>query len=506
MDDTTLRGSISKHEHEDKTEDQPDTPKNIADGFSKPREIAFIFTVCLAQMLQLAGLGQSIAPLHIIGDSFGITNPGQLSWTAAAYSLTVGTFILPAGRLGDIFGHKKMFMVGAAWYGLWNILAGVSVYSRFEFYAVCRGFEGMGASIMVPNALALIGRVYAIGDKKNMIFGLFGASAPIGWIFGVLFSAIFAQLAWWPWTYWTAGLVAFGAVCLASFSLPPDDIQPPSPAADAARPEETQDVHPTFDYLGACVGVSGLILFNFAWNQAAVVGWSTVYTYVLLLVGVILLCAFVYVEMQVSKDPLVPFRNLSKETALVLMILAAGWGSFGIWIYYIWQLIEVLRGYSPLSAVAQNAPVAVSGLLAAIATGSLISKLKVSTLLTAAMLCFLVGQILLATVPVGQIYWAQTFVSFIIMPIGLDMSFPTGSAILSQSMAHGDQGLAASLINTVVNYSISLCLGIAGTIESNVNKGGQDILLGYRGAWWFGIGLDALGLVTCIYFVWSSRG
>lgn len=212
-----------------------------------------------------------------------------------------------------------------------------------------------------------------------------------------------------------------------------------------------------------------------------------------------------YIELKVAKDPLVPFRALSKETAFVLLVLAAGWGSFGIWIYYIWQLIEVLRGYTPLSAVAQNAPVAVSGLLAAVATGLLISKLKVSTLLTGAMLCFLVGQILLATVPVGQIYWSQTFVSFIIMPIGLDMSFPTGSAILSMSMSHGDQGLAASLINTVVNYSISLCLGIAGTIESNVNHNGQDILLGYRGAWWFGIGLDALGLLTCVYFIWTSR-
>lgn len=239
---------------------------------------------------------------------------------------------------------------------------------------------------------------------------------------------------------------------------------------------------------------------------AAVVGWPTVYTYVLLVVGVLLLSVFVYVEIQVAKDPLVPFRNLSKDTALVLLVLAAGWGSFGVWIYYTWQLLEVLRNHSPLSAVAQNSPVAVVGLLAAVVTGFLISKLKVSTLLTGATLCFLVGQILVATVPVGQIYWAQTFVSFLIMPIGLDMSFPTGSAILSQSMAHGDQGLAASLILTVVNYSISLCLGIAGTIESNVNHNGQDVLLGYRGAWWFGIGLDGLALVTCAYFIWASRG
>lgn len=247
------------------------------------------------------------------------------------------------------------------------------------------------------------------------------------------------------------------------------------------------------------------VMLTFHAKSAGVVGWPTVYTYVLLIVGIMFLAAFVYIEMQVAKDPLVPFRHLSKETALVLLVLAAGWGSFGIWIYYLWQLIEVLRGYTPLSAVAQNSPIIVSGLLAALSTGFLMSKLKVSIILTIATLCFTVGQILVATVPVGQIYWAQTFVSFIIMPIGLDLSFPTGSAILSQSMSHGDQGLAASLINTVVNYSISISLGVAGTIESNINKNGQDILLGYRGAWWFAIGLDGLGLLVCAYFVWSSR-
>lgn len=266
MDDTTLHEDVLNHTDGDKVEPSNDEPQNIADGFSKPRELAFVFTVCLAQMLQLAGLAQSIAPLHIIGDSFGISDPGKLSWTAAAYSLTVGTFILPAGRLGDIYGHKKLFIIGVAWYGLWAILAGVSVYSRFEFYAVCRGFEGMGASIMVPNALALIGRTYAIGDKKNMIFGLFGAAAPIGWVFGVLFSAIFSELSWWPWTYWTTGLVALGTACFAFCSLPSDDIPPPS-----SDTKDGSELHAPagreFDYLGAVVGVAGLVLFNFAWNQ-----------------------------------------------------------------------------------------------------------------------------------------------------------------------------------------------------------------------------------------------
>ncbi|KAJ5823744.1 hypothetical protein N7447_006084 [Penicillium robsamsonii] len=76
-------------------------------------------SVCMAQFITQAGLGMSITPVYITGDSFGATNPANLSWFAAAYSLTVGTFILVAGRLGDVFGHRNMFVMGLCWFSVW---------------------------------------------------------------------------------------------------------------------------------------------------------------------------------------------------------------------------------------------------------------------------------------------------------------------------------------------------------------------------------------------------
>lgn len=280
----------SEKDVRDEVPQSTDPSKVPASPFTPLREIAFISTICMAQVLQLAGLGQSIAPLHIIGDSFGVTDPGKLSWTAAAYSLTVGTFILPAGRLGDILGHKKLFIAGTLVFALWSLLAGVSVYSTFEFYAVCRAFQGIGASFMVPNALALIGRTYPEGDKKNLCFALFGASAPLGSVFGVLFAAIFAQLAWWPWAYWTTCLVSCGLAITAIFTIPRDDLgsRAPSNSPQAGAEHQGSPSIRDFDFLGAATGVSSLVLFNFAWNQAAVVAWHTVYTYVLLIIGILL--------------------------------------------------------------------------------------------------------------------------------------------------------------------------------------------------------------------------
>lgn len=163
------------------------------------------------------------------------------------------------------------------------------------------------------------------------------------------------------------------------------------------------------------------------------------------------------------------------------------------------------RGNSILLTVAQTTPTAISGALAAIATGFLIGRMQPGWCMLISMTAFLVGLILLATMPVNQTYWANSFVSIVITCWGMDISFPTGVIVLSNHMAPEHQGLAASLINTVVNYCISIGLGMAGTVDVHVSDGGANPLRGYRGAWYFGIGLDCLGVALAFCLVLSWR-
>lgn len=118
---------------------------------------------------------------------------------------------------------------------------------------------------------------------------------------------------------------------------------------------------------------------------------------------------------------------------------------------------------------------------------------------------FLVGGIIFGTMPVDQIYWAQTFVGIIVLPWGMDSSFPAATIILSRAMPRQHQGLAASLVTTFVNYSISIGLGFAGTVESQVNGQGKNVLQGYRGAFYMGVGLAGLGVVVALLFCFSER-
>ena len=263
-----------------------------------------------------------------------------------------------------------------------------------------------------------------------------------------------------------------------------------------------------FDWTGCVLGVAGLILFNFAWNQAAVVGWATPYTYTLLIVGILLLVLFCVVELSYASKPLLPVRSLSRATVLALSCIAAGWASFGVWVWYLLEFIMKLRGTTPLGTIAEVCGIAVSGGIAALLTAYLLPRLRAGIIMILAMLAFATGQILVATASLDQTYWAQIFPMVIIMPFGMDFSFPSGTIILSDSMAREDQGLAASLVTTVVNYSISLGLGIAGTITRQLTGESKDpaiILYGYRGAWYFAIGLDLLGLMIAICFSVKER-
>lgn len=172
------------------------TNVSVAESMGRLEEFLFVSVVCLAQLMTQAGLGQTLSILHVIGDDFGLTNPGDLSWLIAGYSLTIGTFILVAGRFGDLFGYKLMLLIGFSWFSLWSMVAGLSVYSNHVLFVFARVLQGIGPAICLPNGLAILGATYHPGPKKDMIFAIFGATAPGGSVIGAVFAGLFA-LAWW---------------------------------------------------------------------------------------------------------------------------------------------------------------------------------------------------------------------------------------------------------------------------------------------------------------------
>ncbi|KAH8909346.1 major facilitator superfamily transporter [Coniochaeta sp. PMI_546] len=500
LPDSSSDDDDNYNDHHTADQDLAARPSNVesiwvAEAMSLPREVAFVVLVCMAQFATQFAMGGTINILHVIGANYAISEPGNLAWLVAGYSLTVGTFILFSGRLGDAFGYKKMLLIGYAWFSLWSLVAGLSVYSSYVLHVFARVLQGIGPAICLPNALAIFGAAYPPGHRKAMVFSIFGATAPGGSVVGMLFSAGMSLL-WWPWAFWGMGIGLAGVAVAAYFVIPAPQQKM------KLKGIGWREVLVELDLPGAASGILALVLINFAWNQAPITSWANPAVITTLVLGFVFVAAFFYIEMKVAKRPLLPLEAFNGEVGFVLAVVSCGWATFGIWFFYVYQIVQEIRGVPPLLTVAWFSPVAVSGAIAAVATGYLLGPARFSpaVVMTMALAAFTVGIVLVATMPVDQTYWAQLFVCLIVMPFGMDMSFPAATIILSDAVKKEHQGIAASLVNTVVNYSISLGLGFAGTVEVHVNNGGktpEDIMKGFRGALYMGVGLSVLGLVFC---------
>lgn len=460
---------------------------------SSSQEIIFILVIGLSQLFSVGGLGNTAYSLQHIGQTLNATSNGQTSWFQAAYSLCSGVFVLITGRLGDHFGHKYMFMFGWIWMAIWSLINGFA--HNIILFDIARAMTGVGNSVLVPNSFALLARSFPpFSVKKNIAFAFLGFCAPAGYIFGGLIGAVCAEKITWRWGYWlwAIGCLVLGVV---TFVVVPHSVGSPIPGLSLKQ----------FDYLGGLLGITGLILFAFAWNQASVVGWQEPYTYALLVVGLVFIIAFV-VSQSHADVPVLPTSLWTRPGfAPVIAAMTFGWMSFAIFLYYTTVFILNIRKASPLAAVADMVPLVIGGLVATVAVGIFISKVRAEYIFGVSMISFLIGNLLMSFASYSNVYWAFIFPACLLVVGGPDLSFASAGILISNAVLPEEQGVAGSFISTVVQYSIALGLGIAATVEGHVNDGGGEVILGYRSAWWLGIGFAAVAFLIVVIFVRDHR-
>jgi len=467
---------------------------------SKQQEILFNIMIAFLQIIPQSTLTTVFPISRYIAQSFAIQNPLILPWLVAAYALSFGTFILIGGRLGDIFGHKSMVVLGYCFMSFWSVVAGLSHYAGFPLFFVARGFQGLGASLMVPNGLALLGRTYPPGSKAKIFsFTLFGLFAPVGAYLGMLFGALFSQYSSWWWSFYTLAITTIMLAVTAQVVLVS---APPTPKQTRPTKDKLRDM----DWLGAVTGVGGLICVQISLVSAPAAGWSTQYIYMLLIMGLLLITFFILVEIKVAQQPLVPFRMLKADVGFVLGAVACGWASFGIWTWFLWKYLLGIKKDAPLPAALHVVPIVPVALVASVLTAWMMRKCRPAWTLFWALVAFTLGPLLLAADSNldRTSYWTWTFVSLLVMPFGMDMSFPAATLIMSNFFPPHMQGVAGSLISTTVNYSISLGLGLASTVEVHVINQSDNGMAGIRGGWFMGVGLGGLGTLICVVFVVKS--
>ncbi|GFF56619.1 drug resistance protein YOR378W [Aspergillus udagawae] len=250
---------------------------------------------------------------------------------------------------------------------------------------------------------------------------------------------------------------------------------------------------------GCVTGINGLILFNVALNMAPGAQWQGPYIYILLIASLVFFGLFGYTERKAT-FPLIPFSAITPDISFILATLACGWSAFGVWVLYGWEFVQNFRGISPLFACLQFSPAAINKFVASFTTGLILQRLPASVVMMISAAAFCTTDFLYATMPIKQSYWAQLFVSIIVIPWAMEMSFPASNILLSNATPQDHQGVSASLVVTIINYAVFLGLRFGAIVETNLNKNGTDLLRGYRGAWYLGVGLAASGIILTIFF------
>ncbi|KAG0647147.1 putative MFS-type transporter [Hyphodiscus hymeniophilus] len=440
----------------------------------------------LASGPEFLSFGSTLGGGFAIGKSFGVDDPTTAVWIAAAYPLTQGAFVLATGRIGAVYGHKNILLLGGAWWVSWTLITGFCTKSIIAF-AIARAFSGVGAAMAMPNIVAIIGITFPPGKMRNLTLGFFGFGAPVGGTIGCVLIGIFIQ--WTEWRYFFFTTAILGVIIYAALWM-------------VLPPESPLDKKGTIDWFGALLGLSALILFNFVWNQAPAVGWSTPYEIALLLASFLLFALFGFWEHKIAKQPIMPLDIWTAPSffALILVVLFSVM-AYGIALWYLVAWQQLVRHWSVLRFAAGLVPHAIFGGCAAPVAAWLIPRLAAQWILAFGALTVLLSAVILATMPQQQSYWAQVFPATILMALCPDFIFTAAQIIATNSVKRHEQGIAGSLMSLLLLYSASIGLGFAGTVEANTNKGGAEVLDGYRGALYCAIGLGTAALMIDILFV-----
>ncbi|OOO07985.1 major facilitator superfamily MFS_1 [Aspergillus oryzae] len=463
---------------------QPVFERVPSHGTTQARRLTVTVLLILANLVQMTVNFAGIAGGSTLTSAMGVEGT-YASWIGASYALTQGTFVLMSGRLGDVFGHRKLLLIGGAWLSL-CVLVGAFCNNFFAFVTM-RALAGVGGAFIMPNAVAMISSTNPPGRLRNLSLGFFAASAPLGGYCGAILLGAFLENTDWKWFFvFIACLSAVTFVALWALA-------PYEPPVDRSG---------KIDWIGSALGTSSLILFNFVWNQAPSVGWSTPYEIALLPISLILFVSFLVWEKRFAAQPIMPLEIFKAPSFLtLLLVILLNYMAVGTLIWYQVLWLQEVWHWSPLHFAVGWTPFVVCATAAASLAAWLIPRLAAQWILAIGTVTILVSNALMATVPLQQSYWAQIFPSVVLFSFCPDFVYTAGQIIASNSVRRHQQGIAGSIIGTLNLYGNSLGLGFASTIEVQVARRFHNQITGYRAALYFGVAISAVALILDVCFV-----
>jgi EmrB/QacA subfamily drug resistance transporter len=419
-----------------------------------------------------------------------------VQWVLIAYSITFGGFLLLGGRMADLLGRKRIFIVGLILFTVASLVCGLA--NDISVLIGARAVQGIGAAIISPAALSIVTTTFEEGAERNKALGIWGALGGSGAAAGVLFGGILTKYLGWEWIFYVN--VPVGALVFA-LTLP-------------IVPESRAELgHRRFDAAGAVTVTGGLALLVYAISKAPDVGWGSARTILLLIASVAILAVFVLIELR-SRAPLMPFRifrirSLLAANVVGFLLGAVIFANFLVLTLYVQQVL----GWSALKTGVTFLATAGTTVIWAGVAQALTTRFGPRPVIVAGLLILAASMGYYTQIPVHGHYWPDLLPAYLTFALGLAFSFvPVTIAALAQ-VAPSDAGLASGLINT--NQQIGGAIGVA--LASTIFVSSANALLktghspaeaftsGYQDAFWALIGLALLGALAALVLLRGTK-
>ncbi|WP_086870585.1 MFS transporter [Streptomyces viridochromogenes] len=454
------------------------------------RWLALLFIAVAQLMVFLDGAIMNIA-LPSAQQDLHFTDGGR-QWVITAYGLAFGGLLILGGRLGDLWGRKRVFVIGLLGFALASGLGGAA--QNLPTLLTARALQGVFAALLAPAALALISLAFTDARERAKAFGIYGAIATAGGALGLLLGGMFTEYTEWRWgLYINLPIAVIGILGVLTV------VRDPGIPAGRAR----------LDVPGALLASGGAVALVFGFAKAESDGWAAGVTVSMFVLSALLLAAFVLLAAKVT-SPLLPLRVLTERNraGAYLSLALSVVSMFGMFLFlsYYFQLV---KGYSPVQSGAAFIPMAAAQALGSTQIGARLShRVRPGLLMGAGYAVSGIGVLMLALLDVDASF-GYIAVAEIVVGAGIGTAFMPAFSLGTHGVELRDVGVASAMTNTSQQIGGSIGTALLNTIAASATAGyvashqgavsltGLSLVHGYSVAYWWATGfLAAAALVA----------
>jgi EmrB/QacA subfamily drug resistance transporter len=428
----------------------------VTDLTTRKRWIA-LYVLCLGDLMIVLDSTIVNVALPSIRDDLGFSET-SLAWVVNAYLLTFGGFLLLGGRLGDLFGHRRLFVYGISLFTIASLACGLA--GSQGLLAGARAVQGLGGAVVSAVALSLIMVLFTEPAERAKAMGVFGFVLSGGGTAGVLLGGILTDVLSWHWIFLVNVPIGIAVVVLSQTLLPSENVHPATGRLDVA---------------GAVAVTAALMLAVYAIVNGNSEGWSSAQTLGLLAGALVLLAAFLLVEGR-ARSPLVRLtlfrmRNFATANALGILMAAGLFATFFFSALY----LQLILGYSPLKVGLAYLPSTVIwGAVSLMLSDKAVMRFGIKPPLVGGLLIMTAGVLLFARAPVGGSYAVDILPTMLLQGFGAGIAFNPILLAAMGDVGPEEAGLASGVVNTAFMMGGALGLAILAALADSRTAGLED--------------------------------